>query len=141
MKKPRSRPIFDDSDFPISLVRKNFFNGTGYYIDELMEKPLIGIVNSQTDINPGHIHLDTIAQRVKEGVHAGGGMPFEFSVPAPCDGMTEGHEGMRFVLAQRDLIAEGGKVDDPARFSRTIGSLMAEAITVEELMTGGAVEV
>lgn len=106
MKKPRSRPIFDDSDFPISLVRKNFFNGTGYYIDELMEKPLIGIVNSQTDINPGHIHLDTIAQRVKEGVHTAGGMPFEFSVPAPCDGMTEGHEGMRFVLAQRDLIAD-----------------------------------
>ena len=83
MKKPRSRPIFDDSDFPISLVRKNFFNGTGYYIDELMDKPLIGIVNSQTDINPGHIHLDTIAQRVKEGVHTAGGMPFEFSVPAP----------------------------------------------------------
>jgi dihydroxy-acid dehydratase len=106
MKKPRSQTIFDDSDFPISLVRKNFFSGTGYDIEELKDKPLIGIVNSQTGINPGHIHLDTIAQRVVEGVHAAGGMPFEFSVPAPCDGLTEGHEGMRYVLAQRDLIAD-----------------------------------
>jgi dihydroxy-acid dehydratase len=106
MKKPRSKAIFDDSDFPISLVRKNFFAGTGYEIEELADRPLIGIVNSQTDINPGHIHLDTIALRVKDGVHAAGGMPFEFGVPAPCDGMTEGHEGMRFVLAQRDLIAD-----------------------------------
>jgi len=106
LKKPKSATIFDDSDFPISLVRKNFFSGTGYDLQELSQKPLIGIVNSQTDINPGHMHLDTIAQRVKEGVHASGGMPFEFSVPAPCDGMTEGHEGMRYVLAQRDLIAD-----------------------------------
>jgi dihydroxy-acid dehydratase len=106
LKKPKSQTIFDDSDFPISLVRKNFFSGTGYDIEELAQKPLIGIANSQTDINPGHIHLDTIAQRVKEGVHAAGGMPFEFGVPAPCDGMTEGHEGMRYILAQRDLIAD-----------------------------------
>ena len=106
MKKPNSLHIFDDADFPISLVRKNFFYGTGYDIAELSQKPLVGIVNSQTDINPGHMHLDTIANRVKEGVHAAGGIPFEFSVPAPCDGMTEGHEGMRYVLAQRDLIAD-----------------------------------
>lgn len=106
MKKPQSQVIFDDKDFPISLIRQNFFCGTGYSIEELKNKPLIGIVNSQTDINPGHRHLDDISQRVKEGVHARGGIPFEFSVPAPCDGMTEGHEGMRFILAQRDLIAD-----------------------------------
>jgi len=106
MKKPQSQVIFDDKDFPISLIRQNFFCGTGYSIEELKSKPLIGIVNSQTDINPGHRHLDNISQRVREGVHARGGIPFEFSVPAPCDGMTEGHEGMRFILAQRDLIAD-----------------------------------
>jgi dihydroxy-acid dehydratase len=106
MKKPKSSAIFDDKDVPINLVRKNFFYGTGYELSELSEKPIIGIVNSQTDMNPGHAHLDTIAHRVKEGVHAAGGIPFEFGVPAPCDGMTEGHEGMRFVLAQRDLIAD-----------------------------------
>ncbi|HOT43882.1 MAG TPA: dihydroxy-acid dehydratase [Spirochaetota bacterium] len=106
MKKPKSAPIFNEKDFPLNLIRGNFFHGTGYEINELKEKPFIGIVNSRTDINPGHAHLDTIAGRVKEGVHAGGGIPFEFNVPAPCDGMTEGHEGMRFVLAQRDLIAD-----------------------------------
>lgn len=72
----------------------------------MKQKPIIGIANSQTDINPGHMHLKTIAERVKEGVHAGGGIPMEFNVPAPCDVLTEGNEGMRFVLAQRDLIAD-----------------------------------
>lgn len=106
MKKPKSNLIFDDRDIPISLVRKCILQGTGIDIEEAKQKPIIAIANSQTEINPGHMHLDTIAQRVKEGVHAAGGLPFEFGVPAPCDGTTEGHEGMRFVLAQRDLIAD-----------------------------------
>ena len=106
MKKPQSTPIFDDSDFPISIVRKSIFQGTGVDLDEGRAKPIIGIANSLTEINPGHMHLGPIAQRVKEGVHAAGGLPFEFNVPAPCDGMTEGHPGMPFVPAQRDLIAD-----------------------------------
>ena len=106
MKKPQSTPIFDDSDFPISLVRKSICQGTGVDMEELSQKPIIAVASSQTEINPGHMHLGTIAQRVKEGVHAGGGIPFEFNVPAPCDGLTEGHAGMRFILAQRDLIAD-----------------------------------
>lgn len=106
MKKPQSTPIFDDSDFPISFVRKSIFQGTGVDLDEGRVKPIIGIASSLTEINPGHMHLGPIAQRVKEGVHAAGGLPYEFNVPAPCDGMTEGHPGMRFVLAQRDLIAD-----------------------------------
>jgi dihydroxy-acid dehydratase len=106
VKKPKSSLVFDDKDFPISLVRKCMLQGTGTDIEEGRQKPIIAIANSQTEINPGHMHLDVIAQRVKEGVHAAGGLPFEFSVPAPCDGLTEGHEGMRFVLAQRDLIAD-----------------------------------
>jgi dihydroxy-acid dehydratase len=101
VKKPKSNLVFDDKDFPISLVRRCVLQGTGIDIEEGKQKPIIAIANSQTEINPGHMHLDTIAQRVKEGVHAAGGIPFEFSVPAPCDGITEGHEGMRFVLAQR----------------------------------------
>jgi len=106
VKKPKSALVFDDRDFPISLVRKCILQGTGMDIEEGKQKPIIAIANSQTEINPGHMHLHTIAQRAKEGVHAAGGIPFEFSVPAPCDGITEGHEGMRFVLAQRDLIAD-----------------------------------
>lgn len=106
MKKPKSSPIFDPRDFPVSLVRVNIMRGTGADIDELRVKPMIAVVNSQTDINPGHMHLRFLAERVKEGIHAAGGIPFEFNVPAPCDGITEGNEGMRFVLPQRELIAD-----------------------------------
>ncbi|HNY49701.1 MAG TPA: dihydroxy-acid dehydratase [Smithella sp.] len=106
MKKRQSSPIFDDSDFPISVVRKSIFQGTGTDLTEAGKRPIVAIANSLTEINPGHMHLGTIAQRVKDGVNMAGGLPFEFNVPAPCDGMTEGHPGMRFVLAQRDLIAD-----------------------------------
>ncbi|MBN1636786.1 MAG: dihydroxy-acid dehydratase [Deltaproteobacteria bacterium] len=106
MKKPKSQDIFRMTDGPMSLVRRTICMGTGMDIEELSEKPMIAVANSLTDINPGHNHLRTIADRVKEGVHAAGGIPFEFNVPAPCDGLTEGNEGMRYVLAQRDLIAD-----------------------------------
>lgn len=87
-------------------MRKLILQGTGIDIEEAKNKPIIGIANSQTDMNPGHMHLTTLAQRVKDGVHTAGGIPFEFNVPAPCDGITEGHDGMKYVLAQRDLIAD-----------------------------------
>ena len=104
--KKNSSVIFDDSDFPVSFVRKSIFQGTGTDMDEAAVKPIVAVVNSRTDMNPGHMHLDTLATRVKEGVHTGGGLPFEFNVPAPCDGITLGHDGMKFVLAQRELIAD-----------------------------------
>ncbi len=105
-KKQQSGAIFDDSDFPVSVVRKTIFQGTGADVEESGEKPLIAVANSLTEINPGHMHLGTLAARVKDGIHVGGGVPFEFNVPAPCDGIAMGHEGMRFILAQRDLIAD-----------------------------------
>ena len=67
-------------------------------------KPIIGIVNSWTDANPGHKPLAQLANYVKEGVWAAGGSPVEFNVPAPCDGMAQG-SGMHYILPQRDLIA------------------------------------
>ena len=106
MKKPKSQQIFDDKDFPVSIVRKSIMMGLGMDIDELAQKPLIGVVNSHTEFNPGHMHLRMLAERVKEGVHSAGGIPFEFNVPAPCDGFTEGNDGMRYVLPQRELIAD-----------------------------------
>ena len=69
-----------------------------------IEKPVIGIVNSYNEVNPGHKPFADISKAVKEGVWAAGGTPAEFSVPAPCDGMAQG-EGMHCVLPQRDLIA------------------------------------
>ena len=86
MKKRQSSPIFDDSDFPISVVRKSIFQGTGTDLTEAGKRPIVAIANSLTEINPGHMHLGTIAQRVKDGVNMAGGLPFEFNVPAPCDG-------------------------------------------------------
>ncbi|MCP3922684.1 MAG: dihydroxy-acid dehydratase [Desulfobacterales bacterium] len=122
MKKPVSIDVFNDKDFPVSLVRSMIIKGTGVDVEELKEKPIIAIVNSQTDYNPGHMHLKTIAERVKEGVHAGGGIPFEINVPAPCDGVTLGHIGMKFVLAQRDLIAD--MVETHVRSMRFDGMVM-----------------
>lgn len=76
----------------------------GYRKKDISEKPVIGIVNSWNDMNPGHKPLRELAGYVKEGVWAAGGTPAEFCVPAPCDGMAQG-EGMHYVLPQRDLIA------------------------------------
>ena len=106
MKKLKSMGIFDPKDFPINFVRTGVLKGTGADIEELGEKPLIAVVNSYSELNPGHMHLRAIAERVKEGIFTAGGIPFEFNVPAPCDGITEGNEGMRFVLPQRELIAD-----------------------------------
>jgi dihydroxy-acid dehydratase len=101
-----SQDIFDENDFPISQVRRNVLSGTGADIEECQDKPLIAVANSATDINPGHMHLSGLAARVKDGINAGGGIPFEFNVPAPCDALAEGNEGMRYVLPQRELIAD-----------------------------------
>ncbi|UOO38327.1 dihydroxy-acid dehydratase [Oscillospiraceae bacterium CM] len=71
-----------------------------------IKKPLIGIVNSFNEIVPGHIHLATIARAVKDGVLAAGGTPIEFNTIGVCDGIAMGHEGMKYSLASRELIAD-----------------------------------
>jgi len=74
--------------------------------DDEMEKPFIGIANAYSTIVPGHMHLDKITQAVKEGVYSAGGVPFEFGVIGVCDGIAMGHEGMKFSLPTRELIAD-----------------------------------
>jgi dihydroxy-acid dehydratase len=69
-------------------------------------KPLIGVVNSKTDIVPGHMHLDELAQAVREGICAAGGIPREFSTCAVCDGLAQGHTGMSYSLPSRENIAD-----------------------------------
>ncbi|MDO8473076.1 MAG: dihydroxy-acid dehydratase [Dehalococcoidia bacterium] len=73
---------------------------------EDMDKPFVGIVNSFTEIVPGHMHLRTIAQAAKDGVRTAGGVPFEFNTVAVCDGITMNHEGMKYSLPSRELIAD-----------------------------------
>ena len=74
--------------------------------DEEINKPFIGIVTSQNDIIPGHINLDKIVDAAKRGVLASGGTPFVFPTIGVCDGIAMGHEGMRYSLATRELIAD-----------------------------------
>ncbi len=76
------------------------------YTDEELKRPLIGIVNSQNDIVPGHIHLDTIVNAVKTGVTMAGGTPAQFPSIAVCDGIAMGHKGMHYSLVSRELIAD-----------------------------------
>lgn len=71
-----------------------------------IRKPIIGIVNSFNEIVPGHIHLQTIARAVKDGVLASGGTPLEFNTIGICDGIAMGHEGMKYSLASREIIAD-----------------------------------
>jgi dihydroxy-acid dehydratase len=74
--------------------------------DEEMKKPFIGVANSFTDIVPGHIHLNQITEAVKLGISQAGGVPFEFSTMAICDGIAMNHEGMRYSLASREIVAD-----------------------------------
>ena len=69
-------------------------------------KPFIGIVNSFTEVVPGHQHLRGIADSVKQGVIQAGGVPFEFNTIAVCDGLAMNHQGMKYSLASRELIAD-----------------------------------
>ena len=74
--------------------------------DNQIRKPLIGIVNSFNEVVPGHMHLQTIARAVKDGVLAAGGTPMEFNVIGVCDGLAMGHEGMKYSLVTREIIAD-----------------------------------
>ncbi len=74
--------------------------------EEEMKKPLIGIVSSFNEVVPGHINIDKIVDAVKMGIAEAGGMPLVFPAIAVCDGISMGHEGMRYSLVTRDLIAD-----------------------------------
>jgi dihydroxy-acid dehydratase len=74
------------------------------YQDADFKKPLIGIVNSWSEVNPGHFHLRQLAEWVKQGVRKAGGTPAEFNTVAPCDGIAQGR-GMHYILPLRDVIA------------------------------------
>lgn len=84
---------------------RSLFKAMGY-TDEELSRPMIGVVNSQNEIIPGHIHLNTIAQAVKDGIRMAGGTPVEFGAIGVCDGIAMGHEGMKYSLASRELIAD-----------------------------------
>jgi len=78
--------------------------------DRDLDKPFIAVVNSYTTVVPGHAHLNQVAEAVKAGVRTAGGVPFEFNTIGICDGLAMGHEGMRYSLPSRELIADSVEV-------------------------------
>ncbi len=84
---------------------RSLFRAMGFDDWEL-ERPLIGIANSFNEAIPGHIHLNKIADAVKRGIYAAGGMPIEFNTIGVCDGIAMGHRGMKYSLPSRELIAD-----------------------------------
>ena len=85
------------------------FYSMGYTKQEL-EKPIVGVVNTFNQIVPGHSHLNNVAEGVVKGVYSGGGTPIIFPTVGICDGIAMGHEGMKYVLASRELIADSVEV-------------------------------
>jgi dihydroxy-acid dehydratase len=74
--------------------------------DREIEQPMIGIANSANEVIPGHLHLHQISEAVKAGVRMAGGTPMEFFTIGVCDGIVMGHEGMKYSLSSRELIAD-----------------------------------
>ncbi len=122
--------------------------------DADFDKPFIAIANSWNEIVPGHIHLNEIVEAVKEGVIEAGGKPFVFGVPAVCDGIAMGHNGMRYSLISREVISDCCEVMvEGHAFDGWIGVSNCDKVTPGMLMamgrmnvpglivTGGAMEV
>ncbi|HNR66275.1 MAG TPA: dihydroxy-acid dehydratase, partial [Atribacterota bacterium] len=84
---------------------RSLFYAMGYTKEDL-EKPIIGVVNAFNEIIPGHIQLNEIVQAVKIGVAAAGGIAMEFPAIGICDGIAMNHQGMKYPLASRELIAD-----------------------------------
>ncbi|MBQ7226800.1 MAG: dihydroxy-acid dehydratase [Clostridia bacterium] len=85
--------------------QRSLFKALGM-TDAELEKPLIAIVSAKSEIVPGHLHLDKVAEAVKAGVYAAGGTPFVIPAIGVCDGIAMGHAGMRYSLPSRELIAD-----------------------------------
>lgn len=100
MLKLRSRRTLDGPD---GAYARSLYRACGF-TDSDLRKPLVAVVNSWTEANPGHYHLRDLAQHVKSGILAAGGTPMEFNTIAPCDGIVQG-VGMHYVLPSRDIIA------------------------------------
>ncbi|NBK97339.1 MAG: dihydroxy-acid dehydratase [Erysipelotrichia bacterium] len=84
---------------------RSLFYAMGYTKEEL-ERPLIGVVSAHSEIVPGHVHLDKIAEAVKAGIRMAGGTPIEVPATGLCDGIAMGHIGMKYSLPSRELIAD-----------------------------------
>jgi len=110
--------------------------------DNDMNKPFIGVVNSFTNVVPGHMHLNQVAAAVKEGIFSAGGVPFEFNTIGICDGIAMGHSGMRYSLPSRELIADSVEVMVEAhRFDGIVMISTCDKITPGMLMAAARLNI
>ncbi len=101
--KQNSRRFSDDD--PLAMIRRSMLYACGFTHEEI-KRPFVAVVNTFNELHPGHMHLRGIAERVKAGVRTAGGLPTEFGTISLCDGLANGHEGMKFVLPSRQVIAD-----------------------------------
>ena len=90
---------------PLTRFRRALLYTIGF-TSEQIDRPLVAIANTWNELHPGHFHLGRLAAKVKEGVLMGGGMPAEFNTISLCDGLANGHAGMRYILPSREIIAD-----------------------------------
>lgn len=84
---------------------RSLLRATGLTPEDL-KKPFIGVCNSYTQVIPGHVHLDEVAKYIKKYIRKAGGVPIEFNTIGICDGIAMGHDGMKYSLPSRELIAD-----------------------------------
>ena len=110
--------------------------------DEEFGRPFIAVVNSYSEIVPGHVHLRELAQHVKQGVREAGGVPFEVNTIAICDGIAMGHAGMRYSLPSRELIADSVEaVVEAHRFDGMVLLTNCDKITPGMLMAAARIDI
>jgi len=111
-------------------------------IDNEMDRPFIGVVNSWSELIPGHIHLDKLGESVKAGIRLAGGVPFEFSTIGICDGIAMGHEGMKYSLPSRELIRDTIELMVQAhRFDGMVMIPTCDKIVPGHLMAAGRLDI
>jgi len=96
----RSRKVYGGIE---GYMARTLLKACGFTNEEI-DRPLVAVVNSWTNIVPGHVHLDKVAEAVEAGIRTAGGTPLQFHTIAVCDGIAMGHEGMRYPLPSRDII-------------------------------------
>jgi dihydroxy-acid dehydratase len=110
--------------------------------DADFKKPFIGIASAYSEVVPGHINLKKLTEQVKKGIRDAGGIPFEFGIPGICDGIAMGHQGMRYSLPSRDIIADSVELMISAHlFDGWVGVTNCDKITPGMLMAAGRVNI
>ncbi len=90
---------------------RSLYKSMGYTDEELTDRPVIGIANSWSTLVPGHFNLNQVSEFVKKGIYRGGGTAVEFGVISACDGIANGHEGMKYILPSREVICNSIEIE------------------------------